>query len=102
MCGNKCKNCKCKEKRFNIDNIEQVKLEIREGLNFPYINLYHPTLGGNETISLLLTVSLDNREAWSNDILANSSYIKLHIHNEGVVELITRSREIKKFRKFIA
>lgn len=27
MCRNKCKNCKCKNKLFTIDNIEQVKTD---------------------------------------------------------------------------
>ena len=88
------------EKMFSIENIEAVKEEIRQGLNFPYIHLYHSTLGGEQNISLLLTISLDNSENWANRILENSAYIKLHILNYGVVEMIVRNRrEVKKFRK---
>ena len=87
------------EKLFNIDNVEIVKNKIRENLKFPYVNIYHSTLGGNENISLLLTISLDNRECWSNQILENSAYIKLHILNYGVIELICKSRNLSKFRK---
>lgn len=87
------------EKLFSIENIEEVKQEIKEGLNFPYIHLYHSTLGGNENISMLLTISLNSRETWANQILENSAYIKLHILNNGQVYMIVRNREVKKFRK---
>lgn len=87
------------EKFFNIDNIEEVKQKIKENLSYPYVYIYHSTLGGKENISILLTISLDNPNTWYNQILENSAYIKLHILNYGVIELISKNRNVKKFRK---
>ena len=87
------------KKMFDVENVEVVKNQIKTGLKFPYLNIYHSTLGGKENISILLCVSLDNRETWANGILQNSAYMKLHILNFGKIYMICRDRKVKKFRK---
>ena len=64
---------------FNYDNVKEALQELREGLKYPYVSCYASALGGRDRVSILLTVSEDSRESWSNGILENSRYRQIHI-----------------------
>ena len=65
----------------------------------PYVGAQVSTLGGKERVTILLVVSLDKKEDWSNHILENSRYMRFHFYNTGVLEEFSGSRFSKKFRK---
>lgn len=52
-----------------------------DGWSFPYVRAHVSTLGGEDRASVLVTVSLDPKETWSNGILENSRYAKLAFHS---------------------
>lgn len=84
------------KKIFNIENVENFISELKQALKYPYINIYHSTLGGNDNISILLTLSLDHKENWPGNILENTRYLKLHIFNYGKLEFISGYKKIRK------
>jgi hypothetical protein len=85
---------------FNIDTVKSDVEKIKENIKAPYVNAYYSSLGGEKNISVLVTVSLDEKETWANKILENSRYFKLHITNDGRLEMFTKSHKIsEKFRK---
>lgn len=86
-------------KIFDVGNVAMVEVQL-QNLRFPYVYVYHSTLGGADNVSILLTVSLDPKHTWSNGILQNSRYAQIHISNNGVVEQFSGSR--LKLRKFTA
>ena len=86
------------EKLFNIDNVESIIKALKEGLKFPYINVYYSTLGGVNNISILLSISKDSRDTWHNGIFENSCYANIHILNNGEVEHFSGYK--LKLRKF--
>jgi hypothetical protein len=88
------------EKIFNYENVGKALQALREGLNFPYVSCYSSTLGGRDNVAILLCISEDSRENWSNGILENSRYRKIHISNDGRVENFTSRWNLKRFRKF--
>lgn len=45
----------------------------------PFMNVQRSTLGGELRASLLITISLDKKETWSNNILENSRYAHFRI-----------------------
>lgn len=83
---------------FNIDNVKEFMQVIKDNLIFPYVNINYSTLGGNDNISILLIVSLDNKSIWINNILENSRYIKLYIDNKGYCEYVSGSIKIIKLQ----
>lgn len=68
--------------------------------NYPYYSYRVSTLGGKDRPSIMLAISLMPQSKWKNGIFENSPYLRLHIDHLGVVEEISRSRELIKFRKF--
>jgi len=90
------------ETLFNIDNVNGVKKEIYDGLKqiVPFVNIIHSTLGGKDRVSILFTISLDDKSEWTNNILQNSRYVMFHLLNNGSLEAHNKSYKIdKKFRK---
>ncbi len=83
---------------FNIDNVNEVKNKIITALNYPYKHIQHSTLGGNDNISIIISLSLESPETWCNQIFENSLYIKIYISNTGYIELISQSHKLKRFR----
>ena len=83
---------------FNYNDVGEIQNKLRNGINAPYKNIYHSTLGGKDRVAILITISLDPREEWVNGILENSNYIKLDFTKDGTVEYIS-GRKIGGFRK---
>ncbi len=50
------------------------------GWSLPYVKAYVSSLGGEERSSVMVTVSLDPRDTWTNGILENSRYAKFAFH----------------------
>lgn len=58
--------------------------EVINAWSFPYVRAGVSTLGGEDRSSVMVTVSLDPRESWTNGILENSRYAKLAFHTARV------------------
>ena len=85
-------------KLFDYESVEDAKDELRKGLNFPYVNVNSSILGGKENVSILVTVSKDEKSEWPHHIMQNSCYAQLHIEADGKVEHFAGWR--LKLRKF--
>lgn len=83
---------------FSYENVEDAKVQLEEGLDFPYVGVQSSTLAGKENVSILITVSKDPESEWPNHILQNSCYGKIHILRDGTVEQFCGWR--LKLRKF--
>ena len=82
---------------FDVHTAEQWITHIKSGVHAPYVSAYKSTLGGNDRVSIMLTISLDPKEAWANNILQNSRYMNMHLHNDATLQQISGSK--LKFRK---
>jgi len=71
---------------FNVETAPHVVKQLQSFLNAPYINAQISTLGGEEHVSIILTISADPKEKWTNDIMQNSRYGNFSIDNDGTVE----------------
>lgn len=83
---------------FDISGAEALIGLLKEEVHAPFVSAYKSTLGGAHRVSVMLTISVDPRDAWSNGILENSRYVKLHIHNDGTITEIS-GHGLKRFRK---
>lgn len=63
----------------------------------PYARSSISTLGGVERASIMLTVSLDERNAWPYGILQNTRYANFSIERDGTIENFSGS--LPKFRR---
>ncbi|MCK5015225.1 MAG: hypothetical protein KAS66_15550 [Candidatus Omnitrophica bacterium] len=83
---------------FDYESVEDAKVQLKEGLDFPYVAVRSSILGGKEEVSILVTVSKDPESEWANHILQNSRYAKIHILRDGTVEQFVGWK--LKMRKF--
>jgi hypothetical protein len=83
---------------FDISNVKSFVEKLNTQLKAPYVNAYYSTLGGDENVSVLLTISLDEKSKWANGILENSRYGKFHIYKNGTIEHFSGFKMLK-FRK---
>ena len=83
---------------FDYESVEDAKVQLEEGLDFPYVSVRSSILGGKEDVSILVTVSKDPESEWANHILQNSRYAKIHILRDGTVEQFVGWK--LKMRKF--
>jgi len=85
---------------FSPADADSVVEKLKSGIKAPFVNAYKSTLGGIEHTSILITVSLDPEESWTNGILQNSRYFQMHYSTNGVLEMFSRGRGLSgKFRK---
>jgi hypothetical protein len=85
---------------FDVTNTNSVVDRLKNELIFPYVYAYSSNLGGNENVSILLSISKDKKETWANSIFENSNYMRFHIYNNGTVKLIAKHYNLPKVRQF--
>lgn len=71
---------------FDVKTAPHVVDQLKSFINAPFVNAYPSALGGDQNVSILLTISADPQEKWPNGILQNSRYGNFHIYNDGTVE----------------
>lgn len=71
------------------EEANSVMHHVKTGVNKPYVSAYVSTLGGKERPSVMLTISLDPKETWTNGILENSRYAKFDIDHTGRIKQIS-------------
>lgn len=86
-------------KIFDITNIKENVEKIKSNIKAPYIGVQYSTLGGDANVSILIVVSLDPKETWSNGYIENTRYFRLHLDNDGTLEMFTVSKLPLKLRK---
>lgn len=75
--------------------------KIKENLKvstIPFSSVELSTLGGPERASILIKISLDNKDTWVNGIYHNSRYSMFSI-NGGKIEQFAKCHSLPKFRK---
>ena len=84
---------------FNIDNVQAFIESLKEKIQVNYLHIRYSTLGGKDNLSILITISKDKKENWSNNILQNTKYAMFHLSNNGKIELFSKQYIMPKFRK---
>jgi len=90
------------EKTIDKPLTEEDRIEVLNGLkgSVPVVQVKLSTLGGKDTASLSVIVSLDPRENWNNEIYENSRYSMFSIDSNGKIEQFKKSYKIPlNFRK---
>lgn len=85
-------------KVFDMSNVEEFVARLNSEIKAPVVKADFSTLGGRENVSIIVSVSLDPKETWTNGIFENSRYFHLHLDNSGSMEQFTR-QGIPKMRK---
>jgi hypothetical protein len=84
---------------FSKEDIDDIVEQLKTQLHFPYKSVQPASLGDRENVSIMLTVSLDKKEEWPNEILENSRYARFRVENNGTVENFSGNLpHITKFR----
>jgi len=86
-------------KIFDIQNSEAIKDLLLKNIDAEYKAVNISTLGGNDYVALLLSISLNKKENWQNGIFENSLYYHFIIDNNGEVENFSKNYQLKKIRK---
>ena len=84
---------------LSYEDMKAALPDIKKLLDGKYIRATISTLGGTERPTLMITVSLEDKKDWANDILQNSRYRKISIDHDGTVDNFTSSHNLKKIRK---
>ena len=88
-------------KIFTHETAGQAVQELKEKLDFPYINVQVSTLGGQENVCILMRLSEQAKEKWAFEILHNSPYRMIRIDNDGTVDNFSIGSGLKKIRRFV-
>jgi hypothetical protein len=85
---------------FDETNVDEIAAKVKSELGkaAPFVNVRKSTLGGPAHLTLMLTISIDPREKWSNGILENSRYCHMSIERGGEIEYFS-GHGMGKFRK---
>jgi len=75
--------------------VNETLKQIKEGLNFPFVNVGYSCLGGKDVYIL---VSLEVKGEWQNDIMENSPYARFVVGG-GKIEHFAGWSLKKNFRK---
>lgn len=87
------------EPLFSVETAGSLIELLREKINAPHLSVDLSTLGGPERAAVMMTLSLDPKEGWQNNILQNSRYMHFSIRRDGKVEQFGRSHKVPvKFR----
>jgi hypothetical protein len=87
-------------KVFDVNTAPVEVEKLQKGIKAPYVFVQKSALGGAENVSILITVSLDAKENWHNQILQNSRYFMIHFSNKGVMDQFSGNVSGKdRFRK---
>jgi hypothetical protein len=65
------------------------------------VNAYISTLGGKEQASIMLTVTIEPKDKWPNNIKENATIFQFDIHRNGYVDNF-RGEWKPAMRKFLA
>ncbi len=85
----------------NEDEVKKAIVELRKGINAPFVNVNVSTLSKHSTI--MIKISLDDKKDWTNNIYQNSRYSQFSLENDPKVSNLEQFsmhyKLSKKFRK---
>jgi hypothetical protein len=82
---------------FKPNDIDEFINYLNSNINAPVVNATKATIG---TDSIIIKLSLDEKDTWFNNIFMNSRFLMIHLFMDGTMELFSKSHQIKhKFRK---
>lgn len=85
---------------FDMATVDDWVNKLQSGIKAPTVGVKYSTLGGEKDVSILIMVSMDDKKDWINNILENSHYVRLHLYNDGVLDMISgHVKPAKNFRK---
>jgi len=89
------------KKIFDVSNVKQESDRIVDSLKkvAPWVIITISSLGGDEHVSMIIHVSLDEKSTWVNNYVENSRRFMMNFDCHGVLEQFLCDREIPKFRK---
>ena len=94
------KEVKSIEPIFDITNVKNVCKKLQKEIKAPFVNCKYSKIGGSENVSILMVISLDEKNKWPNNILENSRYFRMSLNKPNILEQFVKSYTItKKFRK---
>lgn len=76
---------------MTVDGAHELAHMLHEEAHAPYIQAHVSTLGGAHRVAVMLRLSLDPQDSWTNGIFHNSRYVILHIHTDGEITLVSDS-----------
>jgi len=77
---------------FNVETAQSIVDRIKTEINCPFVSATISTLGGKDNVSILVAISLDPKENWTNNIFENSRYRRFDIYNNGKIKNFTSSK----------
>lgn len=85
---------------FTVENMKEEAQKIHDLIEAPVKGVSISTLGGQNRPVMLISLSLDPKESWSNGIYENSRYMRFHFSYDGELYQFTKAHTISdKFRK---
>ena len=88
----------------NEEEAKEIAKEIEKGIDAPVVSAKVSTLGGKNNITIPISVSLDEKKDWVNNIFQNSRHFSIHLfpdYSKSNIEMFNKSYKIeaKKMRK---
>jgi hypothetical protein len=84
---------------FSIGNIQEVMNQFKTEIKAPFVSVDASRIGGPARATIMLLISLDPRETWSNGIMENSRYGRFSVYRDGTVDQFTYHPRSLKSRK---
>lgn len=81
---------------FDIGNVDKWTVPLSTKVNAPVIWAAKSVLGGEENVTIMIKMSLDEKHNWKNGIFQNSRYAHIRIDRDGSMEMFAHKRSIGK------
>ena len=84
---------------FNAEDKDELLRKVKSEIKAPVVGAQISTLGGADRATIMLVVSLDPKDEWSNGILENSRYFRMSLERDGKLKLFSGGHGMKTFRR---
>jgi len=81
---------------FDIGTVDKWTVSLSTKLTAPVIWAAKSVLGGEENVSIMIKMSLDEKHEWQNGIFQNSRYAHIRIDRDGTMEMFAHKRSMGK------
>lgn len=84
---------------FDSATVNEAIEKMKNGIKAPYVSVGARSLGGAANLGIYLSISLDDKKDWVNNIKENSRYYLMSFQKDGTLELFSGGLREVKFRK---
>ena len=81
---------------FDIGSVDKWTVPLSTKVNAPVIWVAKSVLGGEENVTIMIKMSLDEKHEWKNGIFQNSRYAHIRIDRDGSMEMFAHKRSMGK------